>query len=210
MSKFRIIPDNSEAKLALLYHNPKFHKNPPKMRFIAGNVKTVTSQLDRIVALVLKMCKSHFTNLCRISEEFSGIKYVFDVQTSKEVKDMFDNANGIVSISINDFSTLYTLFDHEHLLGNISWLLHKLSKNSNLRHIRIGYDRAWWVLGSSEGIVYSLEDILEMIDYLVKNSYIKAFGNLFRQAKGIIMGGKSSGWLSDCSLMVDEFKYIDM
>ena len=23
------------------------------------------------------------------------------------------------------------------------------------------------------------------------------------------MGGKSSGWLSDCSLMVDEFKYID-
>ena len=123
---------------------------------------------------------------------------------------MFDNANGIVSISINDFSTLYTLFDHEHLLGNISWLLHKLSKNSNLRHIRIGYDRAWWVLGSSEGIVYSLEDILEMIDYLVKNSYIKAFGNLFRQAKGIIMGGKSSGWLSDCSLMVDEFRYIDM
>ena len=24
------------------------------------------------------------------------------------------------------------------------------------------------------------------------------------------MGGKSSGWLSDCSLMVDEFRYIDM
>jgi hypothetical protein len=23
------------------------------------------------------------------------------------------------------------------------------------------------------------------------------------------MGGKSSGWLSDCSLMVDEFKYVD-
>ena len=22
------------------------------------------------------------------------------------------------------------------------------------------------------------------------------------------MGGKSSGWLSDCSLMVDEYKYV--
>ena len=31
----------------------------------------------------------------------------------------------------------------------------------------------------------------------------------FRRHKGIIMGGKSSGWLSDCSLMVDEFKYVD-
>ena len=209
LSKFRIVPDESEEKLAILYQTPKFHKNPPKMRYIAGNVKTVTSRLDSIVALILKMCKSHFTNLCHKNEEYSGRKYVFDVQTSMEVKDMFDKADNVVSISINDFSTLYTLFDHEHLLANISWLLHRLAKNSNHRHIRIGRDKAWWVLGSSEGIVYSLEEILEMVDYLVRNSYIKAFGSIFRQGRGIIMGGKSSGWLSDCSLMVDEYKYVD-
>ena len=209
LSKFRIVPDSSEEKLALLYQTPKFHKNPPKMRYIAGNIKTVTSQLDRIVALILKMCKSHFINLCNKNEAFSGKKYVFDVQTSMEVKDMFDKAHDIQMISINDFSTLYTLFDHEHLLSNITWLLHRLSKNSNLRHIRIGVDKAWWVLGSSEGIVFCLDDVFEMIDYLVRNSYIKAFGNLFRQAKGVIMGGKSSGWLSDCSLMVDEYRYVD-
>ena len=209
LSRFRIVPDESEEKLALLYQTPKFHKNPPKMRYIAGNVKTVTSRLDSIVALILKMCKTHFINFCRKSEEFSGRKYVFDVQTSMEVKDMFDKASDIVSISINDFSTLYTLFDHEHLLANISWLLHKLAKNSNHIHIRIGRDKAWWVIGSSEGVVYSLEEVLEMVDYLVRNSYIKAFGSIFRQGRGIIMGGKSSGWLSDCSLMVDEFKYVD-
>ena len=121
---------------------------------------------------------------------------------------MFDKANNIQSISINDFSTLYTLFDHEHLLGNIKWLLHKLSKNSNMRHIKVANSKAWWVLGSSEGVVFSLEEVLEMIDYLVQNSYIKAFGNIFRQTKGVIMGGKSSGGLSDCSLMVDEYKYV--
>ena len=210
LSRFRIVPDESEEKLALLYQTPKFHKNPPKMRYIAGNIKTVTSRLDSIIALILKMCKSHFTNLCqKKNEEFSGKKYVFDVQTSMEVKDMFDKVDDAVSISINDFSTLYTLFDHEHLLANISWLLHRLAKNSNLRHIRIGKDKAWWVVGNSEGIVYSLEEVLEMIDYLVRNSYIKAFENIFRQGRGIIMGGKSSGWLSDCSLMVDEFKYVD-
>ena len=48
-----------------------------------------------------------------------------------------------------------------------------------------------------------------MVDYLVRNTFVKALGNIFRQDKGIIMGGKSSGWLSDCSLMVDEFKYIE-
>ena len=208
ISRFRIVPGNSESKLALLYQTPKFHKSPPKIRYIAGNVKTVTSQLDRAVALILKMCKHHFVNLCHKTEAFSGIKYVFDVQTSMEVKDMFDQAHDVQSISINDFSTLYTLFDHEHLLGNMKWLLHKLSKNSNLRHIKISSSKAFWVLGNVEGIVYSLEEVLEMIEYLVQNSYIKAFGKIFRQAKGIIMGGKSSGWLSDCSLMVDEYKYV--
>ena len=208
LSKFRIVPDNSESKLALLYQTPKFHKDPPKMRYIAGNVKTVTSQLDRYVASILKMCKNHFINLCRKNESFSGVKYVFDVQTSMEVKGMFDQAHDVQSISINDFSTLYTLFDHEHLLGNMKWLLHKLSKSSSYRHVKIASSKAWWVLGSTEGIVFSLEEILEMIEYLVQNSYIKAFGNIFRQGKGIIMGGKSSGWLSDCSLMVDEYKYV--
>ena len=47
-----------------------------------------------------------------------------------------------------------------------------------------------------------------MVSFLVKQTYIKAFGHIFQQVKGMIMGGKVSGWLSDCSLMVDEFKYI--
>ena len=210
MLRFRLIPDENEKKLALLYQTPKFHKNPPKMRFIAGNVSTVTAKLDRIVALVLKMCKEHFRNLCNKCTGFSGIRYYFDVQTSVEVKAMFDSAAGSVgSISINDFSTLYTLFDHDHLLGNMTWLLGKLSKNSGMQYIRIGHDKAWWVRSDSEGLVYTVGELVDMIDYIVRNTYVKAFGSIFRQNKGIIMGGKSSGWLSDCSLMVDEFKYVD-
>ena len=139
---------------------------------------------------------------------FSGVKYVFDGQTSMQVKEIFDQARDAQTISIDDFSTLYTLFDHEHLLNNMKWLLQKLSKNSNLRHIKLAAGKAWWVLGNVQGTVFSLEEVLEMIEYLVTNSYIKVFGHIFRQAKGIIMGGKSSGWLSDCSLMVDEYKYV--
>ena len=210
MVTFNLVPDSKQGKLALLYQTPKFHKNPPKMRYIAGNINTVTSRLDNIVALILKMCKTHFKNYCRKSRDFSGIRYDFDVQTSMEVKGMFGKAHGFArSISINDFSTLYTLFDHDHLLGNMRWLLEKLSKNSNRYHIKVSYSKAWWVAGSSEGSVYGLTEIMDMIDYLVRNAYIKAFGSVFNQVKGIIMGGRSSGWLSDCSLMVDEFRYVD-
>ena len=210
LASFNIIPNDKENKLALLYQTPKFHKNPPKMRYIAGNISTVTSKLDTMVALILKMCKSHFRNLCNKNKEFSGRRCYFDVSTSMEVKGMFDEAHGVArSISINDFSTLYTLFDHDHLISNMSWLLHKLARNSGHNFIRIGYDRAWWVANNIEGTVYSLSEVLDMVEFLVRNTYIRAFGSIFRQVKGIIMGGKSSGWLSDCSLMVDEFRYID-
>ena len=57
--------------------------------------------------------------------------------------------------------------------------------------------------------MYSEQEVLEMVDFLLDNLYIEAFGCYFRQVKGIIMGGKSSGFLSDLSLMVDEFRYID-
>ena len=207
---FRISPSEGEEKLALLYQTPKFHKNPPKMRYIAGNVSTVTSKLDFLVANVLKMCKNHFKNLCIKAQNFSGVRYFFDVQTSSEVKGMFEEIQGsALSISINDFSTLYTLFDHDHLLSNMNWLLSKLSRNSGMSYIRVGHEQAWWVANDSEGLVYGMGELIDMIEYLIRNTHIKAFGHIFRQNKGIIMGGKSSGWLSDCSLMVDEYRYID-
>ena len=203
-------PDQKEEKLAMLYHNPKFHKNPVKFRFIAGNVKVVTSRLDEIVAKILKMCKGHFASLCKKYESFSGIRYCFDIEKSSDLKKGLDRFQGNASsISINDFATLYTLFEHDHLVRNMSWLLNRLSKNCGNYFIRVGHEGAYWVKDSSKPGTYNITEILEMIEFLISNSYIKALGKIFRQTKGIIMGGKSSGWLSDCSLMVDEFKYID-
>lgn len=209
IAKFKIAPPDNQRKLALLYQTPKFHKNPPKMRYIAGNVNCVTSQLDDKIARVLKMCKSHFRNLCGVYERYSGVKHCFDVETSTEVKDIFDNAHGKVdSISINDFSTLYTLFDHDHLLSNMRWLFETLSKNSGYNCIKIEYKSARWVQSANGDNTYTVGEILDMITFLIKQTYIKAFGHIFQQVKGMIMGGKVSGWLSDCSLMVDEFKYV--
>ena len=209
LKKFRVNPLVNHSKLALLYQIPKFHKNPPKMRYIAGNVGTVTSPLDEKVAIILKMCKSHFRNLCKVYERHSGVRHCFDVETSAEVKDMFDGAAGEASnISINDFSTLYTLFDHDHLLKNMKWLLDTLSKNSGKNCIKVDFKSARWVTSANEADAFTICEILDMISTLIKGTFIKAFGHIFQQVKGIIMGGKISGWLSDCSLMVDEFLFV--
>ena len=210
LKEFRATPEMTERKLAMLYHNPKFHKNPIKFRFIAGNVKVVTSKLDEIVAKILKMCKGHFANLCRKYESFSGVRYCFDIEKSSDLKNNLDKFQGKArSISINDFATLYTLFEHGHLIKNMTWLLDRLRKNSGCQFIRVNHEGAFWARDNTKPGTYSIVDILDMISFLIGNSYIKALGKIFRQTKGIIMGGKSSGWLSDCSLMVDEFIFLD-
>ena len=91
----------------------------------------------------------------------------------------------------------------------MTWLLDRLSKNSGSNFIHVSHAGAQWVRDSSKPGTYAIAEILEMIRFLISNSFIKALGKIFRQTKGIIMGGKSSGWLSDCSLMVDEFKFLD-
>ena len=172
---------------------------------------TILTVLDRLIAKVLKMIKNHFERYCQKIEEFTGIKHFIDIDTSDKIKKIFDSLEGKAkSITINDFSTLYTLFNHEHLLDNISWIFSKLSKNSGCAYITIYHNYAKWTTKATDkNISYTITEIIEMITLLIKNTYIKAMGQIFQQTKGMIMGGSSSGWLSDLSLAVDEFKYID-
>ena len=36
--RFKLVPKLIEEKLAILYQTPKFHKDPPNFRCIAGNI----------------------------------------------------------------------------------------------------------------------------------------------------------------------------
>ena len=92
----------------------------------------------------------------------------------------------------------------------MKYLFTKLSKNSGCAYITVYHTYAKWTTRSVAGHnSYTITEILEMISLLVKNAYIKFGGHIFQQIKGMIMGGSSSGWLSDLSLGIDEFKYID-
>ena len=79
------------------------------------------------------------------------------------------------------FSILHTLFYPDHLLGNISWLIGKLSKNKGMGCVSIGYERAWWTARNDGKFeTYAVVEIMEMIEYLVRHAYIKPFGSIFR------------------------------
>ena len=76
-------------------------------------------------------------------------------------------------------------------------LFEMLSKNSGKNCIEVTYKSARWVQDANGDKSYTVGEVLDMISFLVKETYIKAFGHIFQQVKGMIMGGKVSGWLSD-------------
>ena len=61
-------------------------------------------------------------------------------------------------------------------------MLGSLSKYSGCHSIRVSHEGSFWAKGSS-GIVYSIAEIIEMITFLIGNSYVKAFGGIFCQTK---------------------------
>ena len=166
LSKYNLRPTDKERKLALLYQTPKFHKNPPKMRYIAGNTATILTTLDKTVAKILKMLKSHFERYCLKVEEFTGIKHFIDIDTSDKAKKMFDSLEGKAeTITINDFSTLYTLFDHEHLLQNMKYLFTKLSKNSGCSYITVYHTYAKWTIRPVKDLGFLLFIYVPMLSF---------------------------------------------
>ena len=60
LSRFKANPDNSNMRLALLYHNPKFHKTPIKFRFITVTTKKMIMPLMILPLpyIYLSICKN--------------------------------------------------------------------------------------------------------------------------------------------------------
>ena len=115
---------------------------------------------------VLKMCKKHFVNLQQKSAQYKGVRYIFDIENSLELKNLLDSYGEnkkAVSISINDFSTLYTLFEHEHIKANMEWLIGLLQRNKKKEYIRIGYKVAYWTDSNEKDNTFSVAQILEKV-----------------------------------------------
>tara|TARA_B110001454_G_C12718590_1_gene433685 strand:+ start:2018 stop:3712 length:1695 start_codon:yes stop_codon:yes gene_type:complete len=219
--KFELsIPENY-LQLPILHWIPKFHKNPIKYRFIAGSREKVLTILEIEIQKVLTLLESHFKNYCEVIRSNSGYKYFFSINNSKQALDMLNNVSNPQSFDSFDFSNLYTNFEHDDLLEKFRYLLdllftnaEKKSKGDCIRTENRIKGKARWCIMNEENLrrysnqkFWTKSKIMEGIEFLVKNAYVK-FGNLiFRQACGIPMGMIPAPGFAKLGLAVDEFKF---
>lgn len=203
----------NNRKIPKLFMIPKFHKRPYKYRFIAGASSATTKKLSIDVNLCLKLIKKIHKGYCKTIYNRNGYNYFWSVDNSTEVLDKLSKVNNPSSIHTYDFSTLYTNLPLDLVKKELFEMIDRyfdINERKSNRYIILNRFFGSAQFGSlDKKDSYDREKLKTALEYLLFNSYVKFGPYVFKQIKGIPMGGNASPLIADLFLANLEFKYMD-
>ena len=110
--QFSVCVKERQDRLLTMYWLPKLHKRPYKARFIANNSSScTTTELSKLLTSCLTAVKNHVIRYCEKVYERKGKKLFWSIINSDNVLNkLMSRGFRATSLSIYDFSTLYTIF----------------------------------------------------------------------------------------------------
>ena len=136
----------------------------------------------------------------------------------KNSKQLLENLNKysnvkITSLKTFDFSTLYTTLPHSKLKNRLADIIHGafVSKNGKRRYnfMVVINDTAYFVKEHTDAKnIYTEDDIISMLNFLIDNIFVEFGGIIFQQIIGIPMGTNCAPLLADLFLYSYESEFI--
>ncbi len=210
-ANFGITVSTTDLVLPIMYAIPKLHKNPYKFRYIVGAKKSSIKPISCVLLKILKLFRSHFINYSKKAKNFTGLSNNWSINDSIQTLNLVNKIkhNSVKSVIVADFSTLYTMFQHDIVMKSLISLTDILFKNSEKSFVCIGYKHAFYSNDSNfQGLALDKNDILEIVNFVLDNTYFQFAGFIFKQICGIPMGGNASPLLADLTLSFLEFRYL--
>ena len=113
------------------------------------------------------------------------------LKNSKELLDVLQSHSltSIHSMKTYDFLTLYNTIPHTKLKARLSELIKNAFKYENgkkrYEYIVVGHDSTYFVKNTSNAKnIYTEDDIVRMIDFLIDNIIVECGGVIFQQVTG--------------------------
>ena len=209
-TKFNIIVDNEDKRLARFFWNPKLHKNPYKARFIAGAKHCVTKPLNVLVNSSLKLLKDQFEKYCDVIYNNSGINPFWSIDSSTKFLDKMRSCE-VYNLQVYDFTTLYTKLELKEVEDMIFEVIDLIFSIRNKYICIAKYETNKCFFSKKQYNNYYCFDKIKMkeaVKFVIYNTYIIFGEDIFRQTKGIPMGGNSSSPLAELTVGKQEFNYI--
>ena len=205
---YNISVKDKDMRLPKLFWIPKLHKNPYKFRFIAGARSCTTKRLSVHVNKGLKVIRDNFYKYCEAIRRNTGFSYFWSVASTQEFLHNISNVN-VHSMQVFDFSTLYTNLDQSAIKDNVFSILDHIFNLSNRKYLCIGYDKSFFSKRQYKGhLCFDLDSFKKAIDFILSEVFITFAGNVFRQIRGVPMGGNCSPLLADLFLLNCEFSFM--
>lgn len=201
-----LVPSETN-RLPKMYGLPKLHKEPYKFRFIAAATNTTTTKLSIELHRLLTVVKDFMTKYCRKIYQREGRRMFWSIDNSYKAAQLIKNYN-ISNLTTADFSTLFTKLPHEAVREAVYRLLDIVYKNN--KYIATGEYRSF-TCNEQKYILYKYYDVnraKSLIDIILDESYVVFAGHVFKQVKGIPMGGNASPLLADLTLASMEYSYM--
>jgi len=212
MSNFNI--DIRDKKLPFLYWIPKMHKKPfSKQRYIAASNRCSTKELSKMIAYCLKSILSQHRKKClRYFRDFD-INPMWVIDNSNAVHESITAVNRLTTskdIRSYDFSTLYTAIPHHLLKSQIAWVINTAFTFSKKSFLTIYGNSAYFSSSRSDTHTnFNATQLINHVNWLIDNIYVKFGNKYFRQVIGIPMGTDCAPMLANLFLYSYEYKWID-
>ena len=209
--RFHIGKNFFDRYLPIIYAIPKLHKNPYKFRFIAGAKKSSIKPLTLSMHVILQ----HFKYLFRkynltYSTANCGRGAYFSVDGTKDLmKYLHDIRYKCSTVCTADFTTLFTNLPHNDIYTAVRYLFQMIFNHSKKLFLVVKNDRIRFSdthISGNNVQCYTLAELSYLLHCVIHETYVTFAGTIFKQVKGVPMGGNASPDLADLTLSIMEYR----
>ena len=202
------VPENM-IDVPLIYWIPKMHKNPIGSRFIAGSKSCSIKLLSKNFSKALKLILNHMKLYSRTVFERTNLNHYWILENSLEFMEDLKNKN-INHMETYDFSTLYTALPHEDIKVKFSGIFNKVFKREAKPYINVGYSKTYFSASKNKnGCSFTVGDMMEILDFILDNIFVKCGKDIFKQIIGIPIGLDSGQDIANLLLFSYESTYVE-
>ena len=210
----------SHDSLPYLYYMPKFHKQGS--RFIAGGTKVSTKGPSKCLVSILSAVSLALREKDDKGILATGVRRYFVVNSYDEVVSFlkpYTRSRPSDALFTGDFSTLYTTLPLDDVLEKLKMVIAEawVFQEEELGFeplLEVDKSKSTWVrqrksVHNAKSQVWDQAEVVELVQFVLENTFIKNGDALRRQKMGIPMGTNAAPLIANLYLYAYESSYID-
>ena len=210
-TRFVVSVNEDQERLPTLYWLPKLHKKPYKAApFIANSSSCTTTELSKLLTSRLTTIKNTLLNIVKKSMKGPVKNLFWSIKNACEVSNKLKSRGfRASSLSIYDFSTLYTTLPHNLIKDKLVDLIERTFQREGSLYIACNDKNAFFTSDAVRNYnLWSCQKVCEALTFLLDNIYIRFGSKLYKQIVGIPMSTNCAPLVADLFLFCYERDFM--